>query len=202
MIMNTSHLNSILGATDIYLIDAILKGRYHKKDVLLDAGCGEGRNLYWFLQNDFTIYGIDKSVEAIENLHRNYPGFPANRFRVDELANTSFDDAFFDGIICSAVLHFASTTKHFLAMLEEIVRILKPGGSLFIRMASDIGIEKKVQPLGQGVYLLPDGSTRFLLTRTLLDQLLHQYPFSFTEDFKTVNVADLRCMSTLVLQKF
>ncbi|HVF81323.1 MAG TPA: class I SAM-dependent methyltransferase [Flavisolibacter sp.] len=199
--MDTSNLNTILGATDIYLIDAILKGRYNKKDVLLDAGCGEGRNLYWFLQNGFAVYGVDQSAEAIESLHRNYPGLPAKSFRVEGLENTSFRDTFFDGIICSAVLHFAADTAHFFRMIKELVRILKPGGSLFIRMASDIGIEEKVQAVADGVYGLPDGSTRFLLTRLLLAQLLQQYPLAFIEDFKTVNVADLRCMSTLVLQK-
>ncbi len=200
--MNTINLTSILGATDIYLVDGILKGRYGQKDVLLDAGCGEGRNLFWFLQNGFAIYGIDSSAEAIENVKIIYSGLSPGRFRVEDLENTSFDNAFFDGIICSAVLHFACNAKHFFAMITELVRILKPGGNLFIRMTSDIGIEKKVQPVGDGLFLLPDGSTRFLLTRPLLAELLQQYPLSFIEDFKTVNVADLRCMSTLVMQKF
>ena len=42
------HLNNIahlLGGTDVYLIDQIIKGRYHPSDVLLDAGAGGGRNL-------------------------------------------------------------------------------------------------------------------------------------------------------------
>jgi tellurite methyltransferase len=199
--MNTTNLTSVLGSTDIYLIDAILKGRYNKADTLLDAGCGEGRNLHWFLQNGFTVYGIDRSAEAIENLHITYPGQLSARFCVETLEKTSFDDAFFDGIICSAVLHFATSTKHFFEMIKEMVRILKRGGSLFIRMTSDIGIEEKVQLVSDGVYLLPDGSYRFLLTRPLLAQLLQQFPLAFIEDFKTVNVADLRCMSTLVLQK-
>ncbi len=86
-------------------------------------------------------------------------------------------------------------------MLDEMYRVLKPGGSLFIRMASDIGIEDKVQCIGENVYKIPDGSTRFLLTRDLLNQTLRRYSFTFLEDFKTVNVNDIRCMSTLVLQK-
>jgi hypothetical protein len=87
-------------------------------------------------------------------------------------------------------------------MWQEMVRILKPGGSLFIRMASDIGIENRVKPAGSGVYLLPDGSFRFLLTRDLLTSLLDIFPLGFLEPFKTTNVDDQRCMSTLVLQKY
>jgi tellurite methyltransferase len=82
-----------------------------------------------------------------------------------------------------------------------MVRVLKPGGSLFIRMTSDIGIENKVKVINDGVYLIPDGSTRFLLTKSLLASIFQQYPLSFIEPFKTVNVDDMRCMSTLVLQK-
>lgn len=68
-------------------------------------------------------------------------------------------------------------------------------------MAADIGLENRVQPLSDGVYAIPDGSTRFLLTRELLNQVMQRYAFSFLEDFKTVNVNDVRSMSTLVLQK-
>ncbi|MBK9569159.1 MAG: class I SAM-dependent methyltransferase [Chitinophagaceae bacterium] len=51
------------------------------------------------------------------------------------------------------------------------------------------------------VYKIPDGSTRFLLTRPLLTSSMLQNNLSFLEPLKTVNVDDIRCMSTLVLQK-
>ena len=86
-------------------------------------------------------------------------------------------------------------------MLTEMVRVLKTNSSLFIRMTSDIGIENKVKPIGDGVYIIPDGSKRFLLTKTLLKECMQENNLSFLEPLKTVNVDDLRCMSTLVLQK-
>lgn len=82
-----------------------------------------------------------------------------------------------------------------------MVRILKPGGTIFIRMTSDIGIESKVVHIAEGVYLIPDGSNRFLLTRSLLTACMQQNKLSFLEPLKTVNVDDTRCMSTLLLQK-
>ena len=86
-------------------------------------------------------------------------------------------------------------------MLAEMVRVLKTGGSLFIRMASNIGIEDKVVPVKDAVYLIPDGSNRFLLTRQLLAGVLQRHPLFFIEPFKTVNVDDKRCMSTLIFEK-
>ena len=207
-----------------------MKGRYQPKETILDAGCGHGRNLHWFLQNDCIIYGVDQDESAIDDLRRKLgtplsertpplgepPPALSERFRAAELDELPFNDKYFDHIICSAVLHFAKDTTHFHRMVAEIVRVLKPNGSLFIRMTSDIGIEDKVHrlgmpeppdpldaldPLAGGVYQIPDGSTRFLLTRSLLAETMQKNKLSFLEPFKTVNVNDLRCMSTLVLNR-
>jgi tellurite methyltransferase len=199
--MAHSDVIEILGNTDIYLIDQVMKGRYKPGDVLLDAGCGGGRNLHWFIRNGITIYGIDYDHAAIQFLQRQYALLPQDHFRVNAVEQVSFEDNFFDGIICSAVLHFAKDTLHFFKMMDELHRVLKPGGSLFIRMTSDIGIEDKIQPLEDGVFLIPDGSMRFLLTKKLLKDVMDQYDFSYLEELKTVNVNDQRCMTTLLLQK-
>jgi len=196
-----SSISALLGSTDIYLIDQLMKGRYNPEDVLLDAGCGAGRNLHWFISNGFDVYGADKNQNGIEQLKEEHPTLPPSRFVVAPIETLPFADNFFNGIICSAVLHFAKSEEQFFAMMKEMLRVLKVGGSLFIRTASNIGIEDKIVLLQNGVYALPDGTKRFLLTRPLLARLLQQFSLSFLEDFKTVNVNDVRCMSTLVLQK-
>ncbi len=190
-----------LGNIDIYLLDQVMKNRYTPGERILDAGAGGGRNLPWFAGQDFQLYAVDQDEEAIEMLRLQYPGWSATQLQVAALENLPFQNNFFDHILCSAVLHFAQTTKHFKAMMAEMIRVLCPGGSLFIRMTSDIGIEDKAVLAGNGVYDLPDESRRFLLTRNLLDQILSQYPVGLLEPLKTVNVADIRCMSTLVLEK-
>jgi len=53
--MKTNNLNELIKSTDIYLLDQINKNRHHKSDIILDAGSGSGRNLYWFYNNDFTV---------------------------------------------------------------------------------------------------------------------------------------------------
>ncbi len=191
----------MLGRTDIYLIDQIMKGRYAPGDKILDAGCGSGRNMHWFLQNNFEIYGIDSSEAAIVNLRNEYPTLPAENLQVSLIEKLPFPDNFFDHVISSAVLHFAASTTHFKAMMGEMLRVLNPNGTLFIRMTSDIGIEDKVKLLVNGNHIIPDGSMRFLLTKPLLAECMQQFNLSFSEPLKTVNVDDIRCMSTLILQK-
>lgn len=199
--MNQIPLHEIIGNTDIYLLDQIMKGKYNAGDKILDAGCGGGRNLFWFLKNEIDIYGVDKEATAINYLTSDYPNLDDKRFQVAEIDNLSFDTNFFDHVISSAVLHFAKSTSHFKNMMKEMTRVLKPNGSLFIRMTSNIGIENKVRLIDDGVYDIPDGSTRFLLTPTLLNDLLAENNLSFAEPLKTVNVDNRRCMSTLVLIK-
>ena len=200
IVMKQKSLTEILGNTDIYLIDQILKDRYQTNDLIFDAGCGSGRNLHYFHQNEYTFYAIDMNAERIENLQKRYPEFSTN-FKVATLENTPFSDEIFDHVLCNAVLHFAKSEAHFKSMFSELVRVLKKGGSLFIRMTSDIGIEGKPTLLQDGVYFLPDQSARFLLTRDLLNEMLVKHELSLLEHVKSTNVNDLRSMTTLVLRK-
>jgi tellurite methyltransferase len=178
-----------------------MKGRYRATDKILDAGCGDGRNMHWFLQNNMVIAGIDHNEEAITQLKTSNPTLSKDSLQVCLVEKIPFPDNHFDHIICSAVLHFAAGTNHFKEMLAEIVRVTRQGGSIFIRMASNIGLEDKVNLISDGVYYIPDGSRRFLLTKALLAESMEQLNLSLMEPLKTVNVNDIRCMSTLVLQK-
>lgn len=99
------------------------------------------------------------------------------------------------------MLHFAENEAHFETMFAELVRVLKPGGSLFIRVATDVGLAHKMIPLGNGRFFMPDDSERFLLTRPVLDDLLRKHRLNLLEPFKTVLVDDLRSMGVVVLGK-
>lgn len=199
--MQSFTIQQQVGNTDIYLLDQVIKGRYRADDIVLDAGCGIGRNLHWFLLNQISCYGIDLDEAAIHQLKLAWPFLPENRFQISAVENLPFEDRFFDHVISSAVLHFANSHSQFKKMIGEMIRVLKPGGSLFIRMTSNIGIEDAVESIGDGVFAIPDGSIRFLLTRPLLTKIIRDYRLILLEPVKTVNVDDIRCMTTLVLQK-
>ena len=121
-------LEEVIGSTDIYLVDQIMKGRYKANDIILDAGCGYGRNLHWFLRNDVFIYGIDQDGHAIRELQLRHPAI-ADRFRSSEVEQLPFEHDRFDHIISSAVLHFARDTAHFRQMIAERLAALYGGRS-------------------------------------------------------------------------
>jgi ubiquinone/menaquinone biosynthesis C-methylase UbiE len=194
-------LESLIDNTDIYLLDQIMKRRYTSPETVLDAGAGTGRNLHWFVHSGFQVYGTDRDQKAVDGLRHNYPGVPASRFQVALVESLPFPDAAFRHVISSAVLHFAESTEHFEQMFGEMCRVLEPGGSLFIRAATDVGLADKMIPLGHGRFRMPDGSDRFLMTRPGLDALIHQHGMRYLEPFKTVLVDELRSMAVVVLGK-
>lgn len=199
--MNLSKLQSEINGIDIYLLDQILKERYAKNDIVLDAGCGSGRNLKWFYTNKYTIYGVDTDVEKLENVKKQYNRVGERQFSYQNIDNLLFESNFFDHVICSAVLHFAENRSQFLTMFSELIRVLKPGGSLFIRMASNFGIEDKIKILPNSErYWLPDETERFLLTPLLLQEVIKNYNLTLLEPVKTTNVENLRCMTTLIFK--
>lgn len=79
--------------------------------------------------------------------------------------------------------------------------MLKPGGMLFARLASSIGIEALIRPVGNGWFSLPDGSERFLVDETMLETSAERLGARRLEPLKTTNVENLRCMTTWVLEK-
>jgi tellurite methyltransferase len=199
------NLQQLYGNIDIYLFDQLLKGTYDNCHKILDTGCGGGRNLVYFLRNGYDVYGIDpnlQAVEAVKALSKTLaPVIPLTNFKVAYAEDLPFNDAQFDLVISSAVLHFAKDQAHFESMLHSMWRVLKPGGYLFARLASDIGIEELVHPLGNGRYLLPDGSERFLVNEQMLLQYTRGLNAQLHEPVKTTNVQNLRCMTTWCLQK-
>jgi SAM-dependent methyltransferase len=195
----------LFGDIDIYLFDQILKNRFSTQMSILDAGCGAGRNLIYFLRSGCKVFGVDQNPEAIRYVRALAqslaPELPAENFQVSKVEEMPFPDKRFDAVISSAVLHFAGSEQHFNGMLEEMWRVLKPEGLLFVRLASSIGIEDKIKLIEGRRCHLPDGSERFLVDEELLLQTANKLGGILTEPLKTTNVQNLRCMTTWIMRK-
>ena len=198
-------LNEQFGSIDIYLFDQLLRGRLQPGMSLLDAGCGGGRNLVYFLRNGFKVYGVDQSATAIVQAKslatELLNDIEIDQFRVENVERMSFGNETFDVVLSSAVLHFANDEEHWQAMVSEMWRVLKPGGIFFARLASTVGIEDQIQPINGRRYHLPDGSDRFLVDFEMLDKTTKSLGGEWLEPFKTVVVHNLRSMSNWCLRK-
>ncbi|HEY4650673.1 MAG TPA: class I SAM-dependent methyltransferase [Pontibacter sp.] len=198
-------LKAQFGDMDIYLFDQLLKGRIQKGMKLLDAGCGNGRNVHYLLQAGVKVYGADASVTAItqtKQLARELaPTLPARNFVVTDLGSLPFADAAFDVVICSAVLHFARSEEHFQTIVIELGRVLKPGGMLFCRFSTTIGLEGKLQHLEGRFYRMAHGPVWFLADEEMLVALEEQLGATRLDPLKTTIVEHDRSMTTWVLRK-
>jgi tellurite methyltransferase len=193
------------GNIDIYLFDQILRGRITTAMTVLDTGCGSGRNLVYLLRSGCNVFGTDIDSAAIDSTRRLAaslaPSLPASNFRLEAVEHMSFPDAFADVVISSAVLHFARGDDHFEAMLQGTWRVVKPGGLLFCRLASSIGMEHQIQRIAGRRYLLPDGSERYLVDESLLNTRTADLGGRLEDPLKTTIVQNQRCMTTWLVRK-
>ncbi|MEP6947083.1 MAG: class I SAM-dependent methyltransferase [Acidobacteriota bacterium] len=200
-----NNIREMFGDIDIYLFDQIQKGRFPPGIKILDAGCGGGRNIIWFIRNGFEVFAIDKDANAVVTVREIAKGLApqlsSENFKIASLESIPFLDEEFDLVICNAVLHFASDLAEFDQWIAQLWRVLKPGGIFFSRLASSIGIEKMLVATANGRYLLPDGTERFVVDEQCLKDTTSRIGGVFLEPIKTTNVQNLRCMTTWVLAK-
>jgi SAM-dependent methyltransferase len=200
-----SDLQQQFGQIDIYLFDQLLRGRIAPDATVLDAGCGGGRNLVYLLRSGWTVLAADRDPDAVASVRRLAqslaPHLPADHFRVEDVEHLSFPDACADFVISSAVLHFAGDDDQFHAMVRSMWRVLKPGGVLFARLASTIGIEQDVMPIEGRRWRLPDGSERYLVDAAMLTELTRTLGATLLDPLKTTVVQNQRSMTTWVVRK-
>jgi tellurite methyltransferase len=196
-------LQEQFGQIDIYVFDQILRGNIDAEMTIVDAGCGYGRNLVWLLRSGTQVFAVDASEEAVAHVRalaaELAPRLAAENLRVGVLEAMPFADELADVVICNSVLHFARDEDHFLKMVEELWRVLKPGGLLFCRLGSRIGMEFP-HVHGQ-VYRIGDGSEWFLVDEAALLDMTAQMDAILVDPLKTTIVQDYRCMTTWVLRK-
>ena len=200
----TNDLVESCGNIDIYLFDQLLKGRLTADMRILDAGCGGGRNLAFFMRHGYQVYGVDKSTDSIceiRALAHAMSNLPEDNFLVEPVERMSFKDESFDAVLSSAVLHFAEDEKHWTAMVNEMWRVLKRGGMFFARLASTIGVEDRIRHIEGRRYQLPNGPNWFLVDFDLLDKTTRALGGEWLEPFKTVVVHEQRAMSNWVIRK-
>ncbi len=200
----SAELESAFGGIDIYLFDQLLRGRFDRRRRVLDAGCGGGRNLPYFLRRGFDVRAVDAEEAAIRSVRQLAaalnPALPLEQIHCGDIDSLPWENGSVDAVICSAVLHFAADQRQFAAMLEEMWRVLAPGGLFFARLATSIGLECYLSaPTGR--VRLPDGSERFVVDEATLLAWTSRLGGTLADPLKTTNVQNRRSMTTWVMEK-
>lgn len=202
-----TELETGFGQIDIYLFDQLLRGNITPRMRVLDAGCGYGRNLVYLLRHGCEVFAQDVNPDAVNHVRQLAAtlnrALPPENFQTGDLQRIHFPDGLADAVLCSAVLHFARDRQHFNAVLSELWRVLRPGGLLFVRLGTRIGME--FEQVAPDLYRVdaPTGNSPvwFLLTAEDLLRCTARLNAELVDPLKTTVVHDHRSMTTWVLRK-
>ena len=103
-----------------------------QKGRLLNVGCAHGPDFLPFRQN-FNLFGIDFSSEMLGLARKYSQKFDFNVYLLlADACQLPFPDGAFDWAISVATYHHIKGKKERQAALDELRRVLKPGGEAFI----------------------------------------------------------------------
>jgi SAM-dependent methyltransferase len=134
-----------------------------RESFILDYGCGYGRTCKDLWEHGFqNVIGIDSSHRIIDRGHNENPHLD---LRILNTENLPFVDDFFDAVLLFTLLTCIPTNEGQKAIVQETLRVLRPGGLLYISdllIQSDernrLRYQKYVNEFGvYGVFRLPEG---------------------------------------------
>lgn len=124
-----------------------------KKSRLFEAGCGNGKNMLY--RNDLIVEGCDV-CENFVNICKS----KGLEVTLGDILQIPQQNESFDNVICVAVLHHLLTYDNRVAAVKELLRILKPGGCVYIEVWNKAENKKdKWTYVGDNNYLVKWKST-------------------------------------------
>ncbi|MAF50996.1 MAG: hypothetical protein CMH64_02790 [Nanoarchaeota archaeon] len=152
---------------------------------ILDLGCGCGRDVQYFIEYKFDVFGIDASEKIIEEARKRVEG----KFKIMDINNLSFEENSFDGIWAQDSISYLSK-GNIGEVFRKIFNILNENGVFFISVRE--GEDEKLiehEKLGKNEIMIS------FFNKEELEKFLEKAGFEILnsyvqegEDFKWVNV--------------
>lgn len=151
-----------------------------KYSIVADVGCGNGKNAAY--RKDLCVVGNDVSTELLQIAHEKHSNkwcdfFSCNGMTLPYAAN------YFDAVMSIAVVHHLSDAHSRHRIINELIRIVRPGGSVLISvwaMEQDLKSKwKRVHP-DKTDFMIPWKSK----DGTSVDRFYHLYPEAEVIDLK------------------
>jgi len=133
-----------------------LNRRGHRK--VYDLGCGIGRHVFFLIDMGFDVYGSDYSLDAVREVNQRLEEIRhPHRIKHESMTEISEPDESYDAVIAYNVVYHAYLAD-MMKVLNNVHRILKPGGSLLITFQSkNSPIYNKEEEVEPGTIIKKDG---------------------------------------------
>jgi len=165
---------------------------FFKDKICLDAGCGGGRFVVALAKcGAKKAIGVDISRDAITEADYRLDSRDLRNAEVyiGSVLDLKYEDNTFDYVVCSGVIHHTHNPKK---GFNELIRVLKPGGTLFLSVYGRGGIKWFINDLFRYSFckIIPFGVLDFVFSLfgvpankryNILDNLYVTYVHRFTE---------------------
>ncbi len=102
---------------------------------VLEVGCGAGAMLWTLKDQPVNIFGVDYSKTLIQKAKEALPELKAE---VCEASSISYQDKMFDAVFSHGVFFYFSDYEYAQKAMDEIVRVLKDDGKIYILDVPDL----------------------------------------------------------------
>jgi SAM-dependent methyltransferase len=96
---------------------------------ILDLGFGDGRNMSLLNNCGLDIYGVEITQDTLDIVEESLAAINVKAtLKVGTNTSIPFEDNFFDYVLASSACYYVDAGSSFSDNLNEITRVLKPGG--------------------------------------------------------------------------
>lgn len=169
---------------------------------ILDIGCGRGNDTKYFIEKGKKVIACDQSPNAITYIKGSFPEVYETRC-FNFLDGFDFDDLSFDIICADLCLHYFSMADTDY-ILEELNRIMKSDGHLFVRVNS---LKDTLHGAGQGpeiekhLYQMEDGTIKRFFDSEDIEDIFSDFDIQFCEEQSMDRYSKPKTVFTLHLRK-
>ncbi len=149
---------------------------------VLDLGCGLGRHAIYFAENGFDVTAVDLSEDAVELVKEKAKEEGVHiTCEVADMINLPFADNTFDRVFSYHVISHQDT-KGVQKVIDEISRVLKPGGKFFLTLCSKehfAFLEESFPKVDENTVLKTEGAEvdvpHFFADKKIIRELFRDY---------------------------
>ena len=143
------------------------------KSKILDAGCGNGKNMAYLQNEGHTINGIDFSDSLLDICKEK-----SLNVKNSDIRNLPFQDNTFDYVISIAVIHHLSSYCEQDNAIRELLRVTRKGGKVLFTVWAVEQDEHSRRYLESGPNLIPFEDTvryYYVFNKKTFQELISRY---------------------------